>query len=387
MAANDFYQILGVERNASADDIKKAYRKLALKYHPDRNQGDKDAEEKFKEVSAAYEVLSDPDKRRSYDQLGHEAYTQAGRSGMGGGAYDYQHAQDIFSQFFGGGGGGASFFENIFGMGGGARQHDPNAPVRGDNLKYELEISFEDAMLGAEKEITIPRDVSCDSCSGSGCEPGSGKRTCSACRGTGVQEVAQGFFRMRQPCRSCGGSGAVIEKPCRKCRGAGVVRIKDTFQINIQPGVDNGSKLRVSGKGGAGLRGGAPGDLYVIIYVQPSNVFGREGDDLICEMPIPFAVAVAGGVVEVPTITGAAKMKVPAGTQSGTLLRLKGKGAPSLRRNSRGDLHIRILVETPVDLKAEQLKLLDAFSASLKEANHPRIKAAVKRAGKFMQNN
>ena len=385
--ASDFYQTLGIERNASADDIKKAYRKLALKYHPDRNPGNKEAEEKFKEISAAYEVLSDPAKRQQYDQLGHDAFTRAGHGGAGG-AYDYQRAQDIFSQFFGGGMGGGmgggSIFEDLFG---GGRRRDPNAPQRGDDLRFDLEIDFEDAMYGAEKRISIPRDVKCDACGGSGCEPGSSKHTCARCRGTGSQTVSQGIFSFSQPCAACGGTGQVIDKPCRKCRGNGAVRIQDSFQISIRPGVDTGSQLRVPGRGGAGRRGGEPGDLYVVIHMRPSSVFERSGDDLACEMPIPFAVAAAGGVIEVPTISGCAKMKIPAGTQSGAVLRLKGKGAPSLRGSGRGDLHIRIVVETPVDLRADQLKLLEAFNASLKESNQPRRRNAVKRAGRFMREN
>ena len=377
----NFYDTLGVAKNASADDIKKAYRKLALQYHPDRNPGNKEAEEKFKEISAAYEVLSDPAKRQQYDQLGHEAYTSAGHGGAGG-AYDYQRAQDIFSQFFGGGGGGGSFFEDLFG---GGRRRNPNAPQRGDDLRFDLEIDFEDAMYGAEKRITIPREVACDACGGTGCEPGSGKHTCPRCHGSGSQTVSQGIFSFSQPCGACGGTGQVIDKPCRKCRGNGAVRIQDSFQINIRPGVDTGSQLRVTGRGGPGRCGGGPGDLYVVIHVKPSSVFERSGDDLACEMPVPFAVAAAGGVIEVPTISGRTKMKVPAGTQSGTVLRLKGKGAPSLRGTGRGDLHICVVVETPVDLRADQLKLLEAFNASLKESNQPRRRNAVKRAGRFMR--
>ena len=369
--SKDFYETLGVERNASADDIKKAYRKLALKYHPDRNPDNKEAEENFKKVSAAYEVLSDPEKRRQYDQFGHDAYTRSGGAG-GAGGFDYQHAQDIFSQFFGGGGMGGmgGVFEDLFG--GGGRRRDPNAPMRGDDLRFDLDIDFEEAMYGAEKTITVP---------------GTGKHLCGRCGGSGVQTVSQGFFSVRQQCHACGGTGQLIDKPCRKCHGNGRVQIQDSFQIHIRPGVDTGSQLRVAQRGGAGIRGGEPGDLYVVIHMRPSNVFERSGSDLACEMPIPFAVAAAGGVVEVPTITGCAKMKIPAGTQSGTMLRLKGKGAPSLRGTGRGDLHVRVVVETPVGLKSEQLKLLEAFNASLKDDNQPRRRNAISRAGKFMKEN
>ena len=357
--AQDYYQILGVERGASADEIKKAYRKLAIKYHPDKNPGNKEAEEKFKEVSAAYETLSDPDKKRQYDQFGHDAYTS--RGGAGGGAADFRHAQDIFSQFFGGGGGGGFSFEDLFGGGGHGRSY--NGPVDGNDLRYDLEISFEDAMYGADKKITLPQMVDCPDCSGSGCEPGTGKKTCS----------------------TCGGTGQIIEKPCRKCRGRGQVRVEKSFQLHIQPGVDTGSRLRVPGKGEAGQRGGQPGDLYVFITVRPNEIFQRNGNDLMCEVPIPFTAAVLGGVVEVPTITGKAKMRVPAGTQSGTVLRLKGKGVPSLRGGARGDLHIRVVVETPVALSKEQLETLTKFSDSLTDKNQPRQKSYAERARQFMR--
>ncbi len=377
--AQDYYQTLGINKNASADEIKKAYRKLAIKYHPDKNPGNKEAEEKFKEVSLAYEVLSDPEKRRQYDQFGHDAYTRSGGAGASGA--DFRHAQDIFSQFFGGGGGFS--FEDLFGGGGGRRAY--NGPVDGDDLRYDLEIDFEDAMYGADKKITMPRMVDCPECSGSGCEPGTGKKTCSRCGGTGQQTISQGFFQMRQACPACGGTGQVIEKPCRKCRGRGQVQVEKSFQLHIQPGVDTGSRLRVPGKGQAGIRGGQPGDLYVFIHVRPSDVFTRSGDDLMCEVPVPFATAVLGGVVDVPTISGKAKMRVPAGTQSGTTLRLRGKGVPSLRGGARGDLHIRILVESPVGLSREQEELLRKFNAGLTAANQPRQKAYAERAGRFLR--
>ena len=380
--AKDYYQTLEVNKSASADEIKKAYRKLAIKYHPDKNPGNKEAEERFKEISQAYEVLSDPEKRRQYDQLGHDAYTQHGGAG-GGGAYSYQQAQDIFSQFFGGGGGGFSF-EDLFG-GGGRRRSDPNAGVPGDDLRYDLEIDFEDAMYGADKTLLIPRMAECPDCHGSGCEPGTGRKTCPRCGGSGSQVMSQGFFSVRQPCPSCQGTGQIIEKPCRKCRGQGRVREEKSLQIHIQPGVDTGTQLRVPGKGGAGVRGGRPGDLYVFIHVRPSDVFERDGDDLMCEVPIPFSVAVAGGVVEVPTISGKAKLKVPAGTQSGAVLRMKGKGVPSLRGGARGNLHLRMVVESPVNLNSEQLRLLEAFNASLSEKNNPRQKNFRSVAGRFMR--
>ena len=380
--AQDYYQTLGVSRSATAEELKKAYRKLAIKYHPDKNPGDKAAEEKFKEVSLAYEVLSDPEKRRQYDQLGPEAYTSHGTAGGGGGGADFRHAQDIFSQFFGG---GVSFEDLFGGGGGGGRRRAYNGPVDGDDLRYDLEIDFEDAMYGADKKITMPRLVDCPDCSGSGCESGSGKKVCPKCGGTGQQTVSQGFFSMSQPCSRCRGTGQIIEKPCRKCGGAGRIEVEKSFQLHIQPGVDTGSRLRVPGKGGAGLRGGKPGDLYVVIHVRANDIFTRNEEDLLCEIPVPYETCVLGGVVEVPTISGKAKMRVPAGTQSGTILRLKGKGVPSLRGGARGDLHIRVLVESPTGLSAEQQELLRKFAASLTEKNHPRIASYRERAKRFLR--
>ena len=378
--AADYYQILGVERGASQDEIKKAYRKLAVKYHPDKNPGDKAAEEKFKEISQAYEVLSNPEERSRYDQFGHDAYTNAGH---GGGAYDSRRAQDIFSQFFGGGFGGGGFsFEDLFG---GGRQQNPHAPERGDDLRYDMEIDFEDAMYGAEKQVTIPRLQGCDACHGSGCEPGTGKKTCSRCGGSGSQTISQGFFSVRQACSACRGTGQIIEKPCRKCSGQGRVQIRDSFSIRIPPGVDTNSQLRVSGRGGAGLRGGQNGDLYVVFHVRANRIFARQGDDLICEVPVPYSVMANGGIIDVPTIAGKTKMRVPAGTQSGSVLRIKGKGSPNLRRGTRGDLHVRLVVEIPAKLNREQQALLDKFNASLTESNTPKSVAFVKEAKPFLR--
>ena len=372
----DYYETLGVSRSASADEIKKAYRKLAIKYHPDKNPGNKEAEEKFKEVSAAYETLSNPDKRSQYDQVGHDAYTRSGGGANAGGF----NAQDIFSQFFGGGGFGG--FEDLFG---GGRRRDPNAPQRGEDLRYALEIDFEDAMYGVDKKINVSRYENCESCSGSGCASGSGRKRCTRCGGSGTLNISQGFFSVRQPCPNCGGSGEIIEKPCSACHGQGRVKKSAPLQIHIPAGVDNDSQLRVPGKGNSGLRGGGAGDLYVIIRVRPSNVFERSGTDLLCEIPVSFAVAAAGGEVAVPTIAGKTMIRVPAGTQSDTVLRLKGKGAPSLRGGGRGDLHIRIIVETPANLSKEQLELLEKFNASLSEKNQRKQREFAERAKNFLQ--
>ena len=379
----DYYEQLGVAKNASADDIKKAYRKLAIKYHPDKNPGNKEAEEKFKEISAAYEVLSNPEKRARYDQFGHEAYTSQG----GGGGADFNHAQDIFNAFFGGGGfggGGGFSFEDLFG-GGGGRRRNPNAPVQGEDLRYDLTIDFEDAMYGAEKELQIPHMVKCSDCNGSGAAEGAEKKSCSHCGGSGVETVSQGFFSVRQTCRACGGTGQTIDKPCRSCGGSGKNRITEPVKIRIRPGMDSGNQLRVSGMGNAGDRGGAPGDLYIYLTVRPSRIFHREGNDLICEVPVPFTVAALGGELDVPTISGKSTIMVPKGSQYGRVLRLAGKGVPSLRGGGRGDLHVRLVIETPVDLNKEQQELLKKFQESLGKNNTPVHNNFVNNAGAFLR--
>ena len=386
--SKDFYEILGVAKTATAEEIKKAYRKLAIKYHPDRNPGDTAAEEKFKEISNAYEVLSDTAKRQRYDQLGHEAFTSTGGQGFGGfgggGAGGFRDPMDIFSQFFGGGGGGGSFsFEDLFG-GGGRRRHDPNAPAKGNDLRCDIEITFEDAVFGATKEISVTKDIDCKVCSGSGCAPGTSKKTCPRCGGSGQVTISQGFFAMQQTCPNCRGTGMVIDKPCSGCRGTGRQHDTKKIPVRIPPGVDNGDRLRVKGEGEGGLRGGASGDLYVVIHVRESNVFEREGSDLFCKMFVDPVTAMLGGVVEVPTVSGMTKMKIDAGTQSGTVLRIKGKGMPSLRGGSRGDLHVRIQMETPVNLDKDTKKLLEELQAKLTEKNYPQTEAFRKTAGPFL---
>ncbi len=379
--AKDYYELLGVSKNASADELKKAYRKLAVKYHPDKNPGDKAAEDKFKEISQAYDVLSDPQKKAQYDQFGHEAYTaHGGRGGAGGGGVD---PFDIFSQVFGGARGGGSIFEEFFGGG----RRNPNGPVDGNDLRYDLEIDFEDAVFGTDTKITIPRMNNCDTCGGSGCEPGSGKTKCVSCGGTGQVTASNGFFSVRQPCGRCGGTGEVIDKPCRKCRGTGQVRIEKSLQVHIPPGVDTGSRLRVAGEGEPGRRGGAPGDLYVFMHVRPNAVFSRDGNDLLCDMPVSCALAALGGVISVPTLTGAVKMRIPEGTQTGTVLRLKGKGVPALRGGGRGDLHIRVRVETPSGLNSQQKELLEKLQDSLTDKNCRLRQEFESRAGNFLREN
>ncbi len=383
----DYYQVLGVPKAASPDEVKKAYRKLAVKYHPDKNPGDKAAEEKFKDISQAYEVLSDPQKRASYDKMGHEFYTRSGRgaAGPGGGFHD---PFDVFSQVFGGMGGG--IFDELFGGGTAGRPRSqgakPQSQAReGADLRYDLEIDFEEAVYGADKKITYSRLGSCQSCKGTGCRPGSGKTTCARCGGQGFVTTAHAFLSMRQPCPTCRGAGQAIEKPCPSCGGEGRARGEKTIQLHIPPGVDNGSRLRVAGEGEAGHVGGRAGDLYVVIRVRPHEVFQRDGLDLLCEVPIDFATAVLGGVIDAPTITGDAKLKIPEGTQNGTILRLKGKGVPSLKGGTRGDQHIKIFIEIPSNLNRAQREKLKEFSEACKDdgATHPLIDSFVLKAKRF----
>ena len=377
--AKDYYEILGVSKNATETELKKAYRKLAIKYHPDKNQGDKAAEEKFKEISQAYEVLSDSNKRKQYDQFGHDAFTSAGRGGAGGGFGGFHDPFDIFSQVFsGGGGGGSSFFEDLFGFNGGSGR--AGGPQDGSDMRYDLEIEFEDAVYGADKRISIPRLETCSSCHGSG---GTGRDTCRKCGGHGQVTVSQGFFSVRQTCPACHGEGETIKNPCSKCNGQGRVRGQKSLKIHIPPGVDTGSRLRVAGEGEGGAKGGHPGNLYVIIHVKQHNVFHRDGKDVLCELPIDFPTAALGGVVEVPTISGKTKMKIPAGTQNGTILRLKGKGIPSLRGGSRGDQHVKIFIEVPKNLSKEQKNLLENYKEISDNSNYPMIDAFLKKAKHF----
>ncbi|HCE43703.1 MAG TPA: molecular chaperone DnaJ [Lentisphaeria bacterium] len=386
-AKQDFYETLGVPKTATAEEIKKAYRKLAIKYHPDKNAGNKEAEEKFKDLSHAYEILSDSQKRSQYDQLGHDAFTSRGSSGPGAGygGFEYHDPYDIFSQFFGGGGGGggggSSIFEELF-TGGGRRSS--NGERDGADLRFDIEIDFEEAVYGADKKIKIPRLETCDACNGSGCETGTGKSTCSKCRGTGNISMSQGFFSIRQTCPNCHGTGQIIQNPCRKCGSEGRMRVEKILKIHIPPGVDTGSRLRVSGEGEGGVRGGQSGDLYVVVHVRAHEIFQRDGLDIICELPIDFVTASLGGLVEVPTITGKTKLKVPEGTQNGTVMRIKGKGMPSLRGGQRGDQHIKVFVEVPTNLTREQKELLAKFKTIQEGSkNHPLMDTFIDKAKRF----
>jgi molecular chaperone DnaJ len=376
MAKRDYYEVLGLERNAAVDDIKKAYRKLAIKFHPDKNPGDKTAEEKFKEIGEAYEALSDPQKKAAYDQYGHAAFD----SRMRGGGRGFHDPFDLFREVFGGGGGG-SIFDDLFGGG----QRDPNAPQRGSDLRYDMEISFEEAVLGCEKEVSLTKMEACDGCRGTGAETGSSTKVCASCGGRGQVITSRGIFSIAQTCPRCEGAGRVIERPCRVCQGAGRRERTSKIKIKIPAGVDTGARLRSSGNGEAGARGGPTGDLYVVLHVKAHEIFQREGDDLICEVPIRFIDAALGGEIEVPTLTGKSEVKIPAGTQNGTLFRLKGKGVKNLQGYGYGDLHVRVIVEVPTHLNAGQREKLQEFADLCDQDVNPISKSFLERAKDFFR--
>lgn len=375
MAKRDYYEVLGVDRKAGEEDIKKAYRKLAVKYHPDKNPGDRAAEEKFKELGEAYEALSDPQKRAAYDQYGHAAFDPRARAGgfSGGGFHD---PFEIFREVFGGGGGG-SIFDELFG----GERRDPTGPQRGADLRYDLEITFEEAVLGCEKEVGVTKMDACEACRGTGAEPGSSFKTCSTCRGQGqVRSMLGGFISVQQTCPQCEGAGRVIEKPCRSCRGTGRRERTSKIKLRIPPGVDTGARLRSANNGESGLRGGPPGHLYVVLHVKPHEIFQRDGDDLICEVPISFVHAALGTELEVPTLSGKADIRVPPGTQSGTVFRLKGKGVKNVQGYGTGDLHVRVHVEVPARLNAAQRAKLQEFAELCDPNVNPQTKSFFEKA-------
>ena len=354
-AKRDYYEVLGVGRSAGAEEIKKAYRKVALKCHPDRNPGDKVAEERFKEASEAYQVLGDPERRAQYDRFGHAAFEQSG--GFGGFDFSASGFEDIFGDIFG------DFF-------GGARRGGSRTR-RGEDLRYDLEIDFDEAVFGAEKSLRVPRLAACRDCKGSGSKNGAPRETCSTCRGSGQLRYQQGLFSIAKTCGQCQGPGSVLRDPCRTCGGAGAVRAQHTLSVRIPPGVDTGSRLKLRGEGESGLNGGPTGDLYVVLHVREHPLFTRDGNDVMCDVPISFTDAALGAEIDVPTPHGKMKMKIPSGTQSGNVFRLKGKGVPDVRGYGHGDALVRVVVETPKKLSSRQRELLEEFARLSGEEIHP----------------
>ena len=374
----DYYEVLGVQKGASDDEIKKAYRKMAKKYHPDLNPGDAEAEKNFKEVNEAYEVLSDSNKKARYDQFGHAGVDPnygAGSGGYGGGfsgGFDFGDIGDIFDMFSGG-----------FGGFGGSRRANPNAPRRGADLHTSLTIDFFEACKGAHKEVRVTRQEACEACHGNGCAPGTSPEVCPDCHGTGTVQVRRqtpmGVFATSSPCPKCGGKGRIIHQPCKDCRGSGMVRKKKTIQASIPAGIDNGQTISIRGQGNAGKNGGPAGDLLITITVRPHELFRREGTSVLCEAPITFTQAVLGAELEIPTIDGKVKYTLPEGTQSGTTFRLKGKGIPSINGRGRGDQYVTVYIETPKNLNKEQKEALKKFAETMGESNYEEQKKFFKK--------
>jgi molecular chaperone DnaJ len=351
----DYYEVLGVTREVTAQDLKSAYRKVALQYHPDRNPGDHAAEEKFKEASEAYEVLSDPEKRARYDRFGH-----AQGFNFEGGGFSGANINDIFGEIFG----------DIFGAGRPRR----GGKARGADLRYNLEIAFEEAAFGCEVQVKIPRPKRCEPCGGTGSKTRE-LRTCPTCGGAGEVRFTQGFFAVSRTCSQCQGTGQMVTDPCGECAGRGKKESESTLTVKIPPGVDTGTRVRLSGEGEPGEHGGPPGDLYVVVHVREHPIFVREENEVLCEVPISFTQAALGANIEVPTLDGKVKMKVPQGTQTGKVFRLKGKGIPRLQANGRGDQHVRVVIETPTELSREQRELLERFAEISGEDTLPQSKS------------
>ncbi len=366
----DYYEVLGISKGASEDEIKRAYKKMARQYHPDLNPGNQEAEEKFKEVNEAYEVLSDAEKKARYDQYGHAGVDPNFGAGGFDGSFDFGDLGDIFGSFFGGGFGGG-------------RRTNPNAPQRGESIRMALAISFEEAAFGCEKSVTIDRTEPCDTCHGSGCAPGATPEVCQDCHGTGTVQVRRqtpmGVFATSSPCPKCGGKGKIIHQPCKDCRGSGSVRRRKTIQATVPAGIDNGQTISIRGQGNAGKNGGPAGDLLITITVRAHELFRREGTSVLCEAPITFTQAVLGAELEIPTIDGKVKYTLPEGTQSGTTFRLKGKGIPAINGRGRGDQYVTVYIETPRNLNREQKEALKKFAETVGENNYEERKKFFKK--------
>ncbi len=374
MTKVDFYEILGVSRDADEKVLKAAFRKLAMKHHPDRNPGDHTAEIKFKEVSAAYECLKDPQKRAAYDRFGHAAF-ENGAGGMGGFNGDFASSM-------------SDIFDNIFGdmMGGGARRTTRSGRERGADLRYNMEISLEEGFAGKTAEIEVPTKVTCATCAGSGAKPGSSPKTCSTCDGHGRVRAAQGFFSIERTCPTCQGRGSVIADPCAECHGAGRVTEERKLSVNIPAGIEDGTRIRLAGEGEAGLRGGPAGDLYIFLSIKPHEFFQRDGADIFCRVPISITTAALGGEFQVPTIDGGkTRVKVPDGTQTGKQFRLKGKGMPVLRTSRVGDMYIQVVAETPQNLTRKQRELLEEFERVSSAENNPESTGFFARVRDFLE--
>ncbi|AVQ88310.1 MULTISPECIES: molecular chaperone DnaJ [Plesiomonas] len=371
MAKRDYYEILGVSREADEREIKKAYKRLAMKYHPDRNQGDKESEDRFKEIKEAYEILTDAQKKAAYDQYGHAAFEQGGMGGAGG---------------FGGGADFSDIFGDVFGdiFGGGRRSQRAS---RGADLRYTMELTLEEAVRGVTKEIKVPTMVACDVCDGSGAKAGTKATTCPTCHGAGQVQMRQGFFAVQQTCPTCHGRGQIIQDPCNKCHGEGRVQKTKTLSVKIPAGVDTGDRIRLSGEGEAGEFGAPAGDLYVQVHVKDHPIFKREDNNLYCEVPISFTMAALGGEVEVPTLDGRVNLKIPAETQTGRMFRMRGKGVKSVRGGAVGDLMCRVVVETPVKLSERQKELLkeleESFTGDARSKHSPKEKSFLDGVKKF----
>ena len=366
MSKRDYYEVLGVDKGASDDDLKKAYRRLAMKFHPDRNPDDKSAEAQFKEVKEAYEILSEPNKRAAYDQYGHAGVDPSmggGFGGFGGGGAGGFDFGNIFEEIFRGGGGG--------GFSGGGRGGRSQV-YRGADLRYDLEVSLEEAAKGSQTRIRIPTETNCETCKGSGAKPGTSSKTCGTCKGSGQVRMQQGFFSVQQTCPHCHGSGKVIEDPCTDCHGRGRKRENKTLEIKIPAGVNDGDRIRLSGEGEAGVNGGPSGDLYVQISLKQHELFTRDGDDLHCEIPITMTTAALGGDIDVPTLDGTASLRIPEETQTGKIFRLRGKGVKGMRSGVEGNLYVHVVVETPVNLNSEQKDLLRQLQESMGEHHSPK---------------